>query len=151
RLTSIDSSHIFCSCWLPPPVSLASLQALSKSNPFALSTLRCQGVSMIMQTYDVFLSYNNDDNEIVKQVAERLIDDHGLHPYFDSWEMIRGDQWRVALENGLAQSKACAIFISPSGLGTWENRELSAYLDMVVMDNKLRLIPVLLPGVNKKT
>src|SRR4051794_25523338 len=102
------------------------------------------------QQYDVFLSYNSDDKEIVEKIAARLIDEFNIHPYYDSWDMARGDHWRVALEKGLAYSKACAIFISPNGIGLWENRELSAYLDMSVNDNKLRLIPVLLPGVNKR-
>jgi SAM-dependent methyltransferase len=101
-------------------------------------------------SYDVFLSYNNEDKEAVNTIAERLSDEFGLHPYFDSWAMIRGDHWRVSLEQGLAQSRVCAIFIGPDGLGPWENRELSAYLDMSVTDRNLRLIPVLLPGVNKK-
>ena len=102
------------------------------------------------QPYDVFLSYNTDDKELVEKIAARLIDEFKIHPYYDSWDMVRGDHWRVALEKGLAHSKACAIFISPNGIGLWENRELSAYLDMSVTDNQLRLIPVLLPGVNKR-
>lgn len=102
-----------------------------------------------LPNYDVFLSYNSDDRDLVNTIAERFLDEFSLHPYFDSWEMIRGDHWRVALEKGLTQSKVCAIFIGPSGIGPWENRELSAYLDRSVSDNNLRVIPILLPGVEK--
>src|SRR5262245_15126415 len=100
--------------------------------------------------YDVFLSYNNEDKDAVTTIAERLLDEFGLNPYVDNAALIRGDHWRVALEQGLLQSRVCALFIGPDGIGPWENRELSAYLDMSVADRNLRLIPVLLPGVNKK-
>lgn len=98
--------------------------------------------------YDVFMSYNSNDRETVRKIAERLLE-FSVSPYFDSWELLRGDHWRLSLERGLTHSKTCALCIGPSGIGSWEERELSAYLDFTVGNDKLRLIPVLLPGVNK--
>ena len=97
-----------------------------------------------LQNYDVFLSYNTEDRTSVSRIAERLSDEFSLHPYFDIWEMIPGDHWREALESGLKRSKVCAIFIGPTGIGRWENMELSAYLDRSVSNNDLRVIPILL-------
>jgi len=101
------------------------------------------------ENYDVFLSYNRSDEEVVEQIARQLMNEFKLRPYLDKWDIIRGERWQDALARGLERSAACAAFLGPSGVGPWMNEEVSSYLDMSVRDRKLRMIPVLLPGANK--
>jgi SAM-dependent methyltransferase len=101
------------------------------------------------ESYDVFLSYNRNDEEVVEQIARRLMNEFKLRPYLDKWDIIRGERWQDALARGLERSEVCAAFLGPSGIGPWMNEEVSAYINMSVQDKKLRMIPVLLPGANK--
>jgi len=50
------------------------------------------------------------------------------------------------LEEALDGSRACAVFLGPAGLGTWENEEMRAALDIHAGRPDFRVIPVFLPG-----
>ncbi len=56
-----------------------------------------------------------------------------------------GEPWQDALEEALDQSRTCAVFLGPSGLGPWENEEMRVALDERVRTPEFRVIPVLLP------
>ena len=60
-----------------------------------------------------------------------------------------GDLWQEKLEQALDESRACAVFIGPSGLSPWQKEELRGALDACVAYPEFRVIPVLLPGVTK--
>ncbi len=46
----------------------------------------------------------------------------------------------------MAESDSCAVFVGPSGLGPWEEREVNAAISLQVKSRRLRVIPVTLPG-----
>lgn len=98
--------------------------------------------------YDVFLSHNSADKAAVVEIGRRLRDEAGLRPFIDVWHLVPGEPWQEALENALGASAACAVFLGPSGFGTWENEEMRAALNRRVSDQEFRVIPVILPGAS---
>jgi len=100
--------------------------------------------------YHVFLSHSSNDKAHVEKIAVRLEDEAGLKPFLDKWHLIPGEPWQEALEEALDQSRTCAVFLGPNGLGAWENEEMRSALDERVKNKSLRVIPVLLPGANQK-
>jgi nucleotide-binding universal stress UspA family protein len=108
---------------------------------------------------DVFLSYRGRDREFVAQIAERLRG-AGLDPWFDQWSLTAGKRWQRELEDALAHSRACAVFVGASDLlsvstgqapvgdvSAWQREELDVALNRAVREPGFRVIPVLLPGV----
>jgi WD40 repeat protein len=96
--------------------------------------------------FDVFLSHNSHDKAVVERVAEKLAR-AGLDPWFDKWCLTPGGRWQEELAEGLAASRACAVFIGPHDVGSWEREELAVALDMAAKDSSVRLFLVLLPGL----
>jgi WD40 repeat protein len=96
--------------------------------------------------YDVFLSYNGRDRDVVERVAARLRD-LGVEPWLDVWCLAPGGRWQDEIAAGLANSAACAVFVGSSDLGNWEQQELGVALDRAARDPDFRVFPVLLPGV----
>ena len=101
--------------------------------------------------YDVFLSHNSRDKPAVERLARRLADEAGLRPFLDRWHLVPGEPWQEALEKALDQSRTCAVFIGPRGIGPWENEEMRAAIDRRVSESKgrFRVVPVLLPGAER--
>ena len=93
--------------------------------------------------YDVFLSHNSADKPTVEYLAQRLRQE-GLEPFLDKWHLVPGDPWQEALEEALDQSRTCAVFLGPEGLGPWENEEMRVALNQRVRAPDFRVIPVLL-------
>src|SRR5262249_18717852 len=100
--------------------------------------------------YDVFLSYNSDDQLLVEQLAALLTDLAGIHPFLDKWHLVPGEPRQEALEESLDQSRTFAVFLGSNGLGPWENEEMRAALDERVRNKSFRVIPVLLPRAGPK-
>ena len=99
-----------------------------------------------MFQYDVFLSYNYQDSEFVKQLAGRLVDQAGLRVFLDEWELVPGTARQEEIEKALAQSRTYAVCLGHVGLGDWQNEEARVALQSRVSDKQRRVIPVLLPG-----
>ena len=100
--------------------------------------------------YDVFLSHNSADKEVVENIAQRLRQETKLQPFLDKWHLIPGEPWQEGLEEALDQSRTCVVFLGPSGLGPWENEEMRDALDQRVRNQSFRVIPVWLPGADPK-
>jgi len=98
-----------------------------------------------MSTYDVFLSHNSQDKPAVEEIARRLTE-AGINPFLDKWHLIPGEPWQEGLEGAIDTSHTCAVFLGQAGLGTWENEEMRAALDIRAGRPDFRVIPVLLPG-----
>ena len=96
--------------------------------------------------YDVFLSYNCQDGEFVKELAGQLVDQAGLRVFLDEWELIPGTARQEEIEKALAQSRTYAVCLGHAGLGDWQSEEARVALQNRVSDKKRRVIPVLLPG-----
>ena len=88
--------------------------------------------------YDVFLSYNSEDREAVKQIATYLKDEARLEPWLDMWHLIPGEPWVSNLELGLRSSKSCAVFIGESGEGPWNRIEVQHALQEHAADASFR-------------
>ena len=94
--------------------------------------------------YDVFISYNSKDREIVTEVANHL-NNHDITTWLDSHAIPLGERWVPALEEGISNSKIIAVFIGDNELGPWQQYETE-----LALNNKYRVLPVLLPGADTK-
>ena len=98
--------------------------------------------------YDVFLSYNSQDRPAVEEMTRRLRAE-GLTPYLEVDELAPGREFQPTLAEALRDSKTCAMFLGPSGLGPWQKEELQVAIDRRVRDRDFHVIPVLLPGAER--
>lgn len=105
----------------------------------------------LARKYDVFLSHRSQDKNLVRRLATRLQDEAELKPFFDEWELVPGAPLQEQLEGALAGSESCAVLIGPSGLSPWEHEEVRVVLEARVQKNRIRVIPVLLPGADEQT
>ena len=98
--------------------------------------------------FDVFLAHNSKDKPQVRTIANELRK-RGLNPWLDEEQMYGGDTPLEEIQKGLSQSKSVAFFIGLDGSGNWQgNLELPITVNLV-LHYRLRLIPVLLPGVQE--
>ncbi|HEX4496629.1 MAG TPA: tetratricopeptide repeat protein [Thermoanaerobaculia bacterium] len=96
------------------------------------------------EIFDVFLSHNSKDKAAVRQIAEKL-EGRGLRVWLDERELPPGVPWQDELETIIKTVRSAAVLVGKDGLGPWEIPEIRACLSEMV-DRKLRVIPVLLPG-----
>jgi hypothetical protein len=98
--------------------------------------------------YDVFLSYNSADVQIIVAIAERLRNLH-VRPWLDRWHLTPGGRWPAEIAAALRRSKACAVFISPHDISGWGSLEATTAVDLAATNPSFRVFPVLLPGIEK--
>src|SRR5262245_28693539 len=94
--------------------------------------------------YDVFLSHNSKDKQVVRELKQRLTS-KDLAVWFDEDELRPGIPWQNLLELGIRASKSVAVLVGKDGVGPWEDEEMQAALILAV-EKKRPVIPVLLPG-----
>ncbi len=97
------------------------------------------------QEYDVFMSYNHADADIVTELSIRLRDERGLAVWLDLWECPPGKIFHEDLERGLRSSKAVAVMIGREEMRPWVEQEVNASL-IQSAERPLPVIPVLLEG-----
>jgi hypothetical protein len=98
---------------------------------------------MTTEQFDVFLSHNRQDKPAVRELYQELRQ-KGIKAWLDEKELVPGEPWQPALEQGIKDSAAFAVLVGSDGLGPWQNEEMQAMLNRAVK-LKLRVIPVLLP------
>ena len=98
--------------------------------------------------YDVFLCHNSQDKSEVIEIARQL-QQKGLKPWLDIWELRPGLSWQELLEEQIEQIKSAAVFVGSSGLGLWQEREMRALLSEFV-ERKCPVIPVLLSNAPRQ-
>ena len=99
--------------------------------------------------FDVFLSHNSDDKPFVRLVAARL-QREGVRFFLDESSLVPGTMFQQPLEQALASSRSCAVFIGPEGWGAWHKLEMRAAVSRLLDSNgTFRVIPVQLPGVSR--
>jgi TIR domain len=100
--------------------------------------------------YHVFLSHRSSDKPAVTELARKLSSE-GIELFLDEWNLVPGAPWQAALEEALEASRACAVFIGPSGMGPWQHEEMRAAIERRVQrgGGDFRVIPVLLPGAER--
>ena len=106
-----------------------------------------------MVQFDVFLAHNSQDKPQVIEIA-RYLKKNGLNPWLDKEQILGGDTILEKVVDGIKQSKTGAFFISPNGLGNFqENIELYTVINWFLSQQRksqgFRVIPILLPGVAK--
>jgi len=99
--------------------------------------------------FDVFLCHNADDKPIIRWVADQLRK-RSIRPWLDVDELPPGRSFQEGLKYQIEHIKAAAVFVGPSGLGPWQNREMRAFLNEFVV-RQCPVIPVLLPGAATPT
>lgn len=104
------------------------------------------GIKNEIRQYDVFLSYNRSDRPPVEQIAEEL-KLRGLNPWLDT-EIEPSVSFQKRINEIIRGVKSAAVLIGPNGLGDWQEVEMEVLYSKYVKKN-LRLVPVLLPGVDK--
>jgi hypothetical protein len=98
--------------------------------------------------FDVFLSYTRQDAAAAENVRTRLAE-AGLHAFLDRYALPAGQPWQPLLEQSIGSCRAMVALIGPSGLGSWQQREIQLGLDRQVSTRAARfpVVPVLLPNL----
>ncbi|MEM9567250.1 MAG: TIR domain-containing protein, partial [Cyanobacteria bacterium P01_E01_bin.34] len=98
--------------------------------------------------FDVFLCHNSEDKDAVIEIAEQL-EECGLRPWLDEWELRPGLSWQLALEQQIEQIATAAVFVGDSGFGPWQQQEIYAFLNEFV-SRGCPVIPVILESAPKR-
>ncbi|MGB7925125.1 MAG: TIR domain-containing protein [Pyrinomonadaceae bacterium] len=96
--------------------------------------------------FAVFLSHNSREKPAVERIAEKLKRAE-LEPWLDKWCLTPAGDWQDELAQGLRASSACAVFVGPHGIGSWEDLEYKLAVDRMAKDRSFRVFLVLLPGL----
>lgn len=96
-----------------------------------------------MSRYDVFVSYNHKDAEIVRRLVEAL-ETHGLTVWYDNESIRVGENFMREIEGALEQSQVFLLVISPDYLSSqWDSFELGVALSRAASAKGSYLLPVL--------
>ena len=95
--------------------------------------------------YDAFLSLNSADLDAVKIITKWLKNEADLKVWFYPDEVPPGTDIQDAMQIALNESKACVVFIGPSGIGPWQDQEMKVALAKRVRDKSFRVVPIVLP------
>jgi predicted nucleotide-binding protein len=92
---------------------------------------------------DLFVSYARSDSPVVRKVI-RALEQEGLSVWYDAANLEAGQDWAREIEGALKSARAIVAFLSKNSVQSlWVTREIQHALQ-----NKVRLIPVLLPGAD---
>jgi WD40 repeat protein len=132
---------------LRPPVQKCKLLSARVTSVETMSEqTHTTVVETSLQRFDVFLSHNSREKPVVERIAEKLKRE-GFEPWLDKWCLTPAGDWQDELATGLRASQACAVFIGPSGIGSWEDLEYKLATDRMAKDRAFRVFLVLLPGL----
>lgn len=97
--------------------------------------------------YHVFLSYHEQNQQTVEELANRLQNQYGIIPWLQAWSVIPGQVTQEEQEKGLTQSHAYAILIGQAGIQEWQQLEMYASIQQRVETegSNFPVIPVFLP------
>lgn len=91
----------------------------------------------------VFISYSSVD----RPFAERIVADfkrHGIHVWYDAWEMKVGDSLTRKIQDGIQESSYLAIVLSPNSVKSrWVRVELQAALNKEIERDSVFVLPIL--------
>jgi WD40 repeat protein len=96
---------------------------------------------------DVFLCHNSRDKDVVRQVAEGLELEFGIPHFLDTYSIPTGEAFLPWIEDALAQSTGCAIFLGAHGWGPTHLWEAERAMERYRRDPAFKVIPVALPGI----
>ncbi len=93
-------------------------------------------------TYDVFLSYSDNDKLVVRELGERLRAD-GVRIWFDELEIKLGDSIFSKVEAGLQQSRVLVLCMSEHAVASdWATLESQTFRFRDPLNKQRRFIPL---------
>lgn len=97
---------------------------------------------------DIFISYNQADEEIAKKVGEYLenekISDRQIRVFFAPWDIKPADNFIDKIDEGLSKAKFFALVLSPEALkAEWPTAERAASILSDPSGRMGRVIPIL--------
>lgn len=101
--------------------------------------------------FDTFLCHNSKDKPYVLSLRDKL-SEQGILAWIDEEGILAGEQFVTELESILDRVPCALVVVGPNWMGRWQQQEYYALLQRYVEHrsegaHRLRLIPVLLPGV----
>ncbi len=96
--------------------------------------------------FDVFLSHNHVDADVVEKLGTLLEDEGRLQVWLDKWVLVPGEQWEQGLARALAEAGSCAVCIGKKTPAGWFSQEIQRALNRQTREPSFRVIPVILPG-----
>lgn len=93
---------------------------------------------------DVFLAHNSQEKAKVEKIREQL-KQRGIYAWLDKYDFEPFRRWQEQLGEIIPQIKAVAIFIGSSGVGPWQDIEMSEFLGEFAK-RQIRMGLVILPG-----
>ncbi len=92
--------------------------------------------------YDVFLSYSNQDKNVVRNIAQRLKAE-GIRVWFDEWKIRPGDSILAKIEDGLEHSNILVLCMSVAAFESdWAKLESHTFRFRDPLNHNRRLIPL---------
>lgn len=104
--------------------------------------------TQIIEVFDVFLSYSEEDASWVEELAKRLADEGGCHVWLDKWILIPGEPWISARAEAIEQARSCVVCIGETTPINWFEQEIQKAIHRQKREpnSTFRVIPVLLPN-----
>jgi hypothetical protein len=93
----------------------------------------------------IFLSYARDDQDIIKDVYNRLLAE-GYRPWMDQFDILPGENWEHAIRIAITKADFYLIFLSENSVNRRGvlQKEIHTALDSLkgMLSNDIYLIPV---------
>lgn len=89
----------------------------------------------------VFISYASKDEPLATELVQSL-EESGLDAWYDKREVLPGDNWAEKISEGLKQSTAMVVLLTPEAL---ESKDVQSSISYAISDKSFRqrLIPVI--------
>ena len=100
-----------------------------------------------------FISYSRSDSLAAEALRAHLTT-VGISTFLDRYALPAGQPWQPQLEQAIARCNSMAVLLGPSGIGTWQQREIQLGLDRQAACEKTNrpfpVLPVLLQGLENR-
>lgn len=97
--------------------------------------------------FDVFIAYNSADRKQVEWLCQQL-QLRRVSVWVDYQQNLLGERLDQVIAEGIRASRFGIIAIGPNGVGRWQEWE-QAFIGQLHIEKKIKLITVLLPGVDE--
>lgn len=95
-----------------------------------------------------FISHSDHDHDFAIQL-KRELEEYGLPIWFDLVQLRAGDSLSPKIPDAIRKNDFLLVLLSPKSVkSSWVKAEIDTALDDELRKNKVKLIPVLLPGCN---
>jgi hypothetical protein len=99
---------------------------------------------------EVFISYSRSDSSAAQALRAHLTT-VGMSTFLNRYALPAGQPWQPQLEQAIARCDSMAVLLGPSGIGTWQQREIELSLDHQAEREKTNrpfpVLPILLQGM----